>query len=64
MDTGYNQPATIAPVEHVPSHAPQSMHCSGSITNWVSPELIAPTGQLDSQAPQAVQESVITYAIA
>ena len=53
----------IAPVGHVPAHAPQLMQVSASITNFPSPSEIAPTGQAPAQAPQATHESEITNAI-
>ena len=54
--------ASIAPVGHVLSHAPQSMHLSASITYGV-PSDIASTGHSGRHEPQAMHSSVILYAI-
>jgi len=56
-------PCWMVPTGQPPAQLPQSMHLSGSISNFPSPMLIAPTGQLASHAPQATQASPITYAI-
>ena len=56
-------PCWMVPTGHPPAQLPQSMHLSGSISNFPSPMLIAPTGQLASHAPHATQASPITYAM-
>jgi len=53
----------IAPVGHVPAHAPQEMQAAASISNLPSPSEIAPTGQAPAQAPQDTQLSLITNAM-
>lgn len=53
----------IAPTGQPSSHAPQSMHCSGSTTYLLSPSAIAPTGQVSAHAPHWMQSSPITLGI-
>ena len=53
----------IAPTGQPSSHAPQSMHCSGSTTYLLSPSAIAPTGQVSAQAPHWMHSSLITLGI-
>jgi hypothetical protein len=56
--------AEIALTGHSPSHAPQSMHVSGSITYEESPCEIASVGHAGSHAPQLIHSSLsILYAI-
>ena len=58
-----NYASLIAPTGQPSSHAPQSMHCSGSTTYLLSPSAIAPTGQVSAQAPHWMHSSLITLGI-
>ncbi len=52
-----------APTGQVAAQAPHSIHCSGLISNFVSPSLIQDTGQPAAQAPHLMQLSEILYAM-
>ena len=53
---------SIAPTGQAGTHAPQSIHVSGSI-EYLSPSLIASTGHSGLHAPQAIHSSLIVCAI-
>ena len=55
--------STIAPTGQPSSHAPQSMHSSGLMTNLPSPSAIALTGQVSAHAPQLIHSSLISLGI-
>jgi hypothetical protein len=59
MDLDKSHPAKIASVGQALTHAPQSVHLSGSI--WYCPSFseIASTGHSLTQTPQLAQASLI-----